>query len=234
MALQGDVIGYDLFGQPIIKQRVLRDEFIEPPFSVLDTKGQHWTERKEKWKRLGIKSEIGRDAVSINMGANENRYGQKGKVDDSKNYTSIFDPVLCELMYRWFCPEGGKIIDPFAGGSVRGIVASYLGYEYVGIELRQEQVESNRQQADCILDNQQDTMPTWIIGDSNNILDSVQDDYFDLAFTCPPYADLEVYSKDPCDLSNMNYQDFEKSYKSIIHKTSRKVKQDGFVIIVVG
>ena len=38
--------------------------------------------------------------------------------------TSIFDPVLCELAYRWFCPQGGAIIDPFAGGSVRGVVAA--------------------------------------------------------------------------------------------------------------
>mgnify|MGYP003346418859 FL=1 len=24
--------------------------------------------------------------------------------------TSIFDPVLCELVYRWFCPVGGRKI----------------------------------------------------------------------------------------------------------------------------
>ncbi|HXF87125.1 MAG TPA: hypothetical protein VNK48_02075 [Xanthobacteraceae bacterium] len=41
--------------------------------------------------------------------------------------TSIFDPVLCEIAYRWFCPPGGSVLDPFAGGSVRGIVASRLG-----------------------------------------------------------------------------------------------------------
>jgi DNA modification methylase len=44
--------------------------------------------------------------------------------------TSIFDPVLCELAYRWFCPPGGLVLDPFAGGSVRGIVAAieYIKY----------------------------------------------------------------------------------------------------------
>jgi DNA modification methylase len=54
-------------------------------------------------------------------------------------------------MYKWFCPEGGTILDPFAGGSVRGIVANYLGFKYTGIELRQEQVDSNREQALDIL-----------------------------------------------------------------------------------
>ena len=39
------------------------------------------------------------------------------------------------------------MLDPFAGGSVRGLVAEYLGYTYTGIELRQEQVEENQKQA---------------------------------------------------------------------------------------
>ena len=64
--------------------------------------------------------------------------------------TSIFDPVLAELAYNWFSPEDGTIIDPFAGGSVRGIVASKLGRKYYGVDLRQEQVEANQEQAKTI------------------------------------------------------------------------------------
>ena len=37
-----------------------------------------------------------------------------------ENGTSIFDPVVCELAYTWFAPVGGVVLDPFAGGSVRG------------------------------------------------------------------------------------------------------------------
>lgn len=61
--------------------------------------------------------------------------------------TSIFDPVLCELTYRWFSPPGGLVLDPFAGGSVRGVVASKLGRQYVGIDVREVQVAANREQA---------------------------------------------------------------------------------------
>ena len=64
--------------------------------------------------------------------------------------TSIFDPVLCELIYRWFACEGYRVLDPFAGGSVRGIVASYLGRHYTGVDLRAEQVEANRKQGEVI------------------------------------------------------------------------------------
>lgn len=64
---------------------------------------------------------------------------------------SIFDPVLTELAYRWFSPLGGHVLDPFAGGSVRGIVASALGRDYTGIELRDEQVVANRVQGEQIV-----------------------------------------------------------------------------------
>jgi 1-aminocyclopropane-1-carboxylate deaminase/D-cysteine desulfhydrase-like pyridoxal-dependent ACC family enzyme len=65
--------------------------------------------------------------------------------------TSVFDPVLCELVYRWFAPSSGSVLDPFAGGSVRGLIAAFLGYRYTGIELRAEQVEANRVQASTVL-----------------------------------------------------------------------------------
>ena len=219
------IVGYDLFGQPIVKQKYLRDDFIEPPFSVLDTKGGNWVNRKEKWKRLGIKSELGRNAVAIHMDSQK-------KEKNTANYVSIFDPVLCELMYKWFVPEGGTILDPFAGGSVRGIVANYLGYHYSGIELRQEQVDSNREQAMeiCDVDNQ----PQWYVGDSNKVLDGEWLHDFDFVFTCPPYADLEVYSDLPDDLSNMDYTSFSTAYASILKKAASKLKKGGYAAIVVG
>lgn len=60
--------------------------------------------------------------------------------------TSIFDPVLCEIVYRWFSGAGQHVLDPFAGGSVRGVVAGLLGRGYTGVDLRPEQVEANRVQ----------------------------------------------------------------------------------------
>jgi len=145
--------------------------------------------------------------------------------------TSIFDPVLCELAYRWFCPIKGNVLDPFAGGSVRGIVASKLDRQYVGIELRQEQVEANRTQATQIC---QDPQPVWICGDSVEIKNHVKDFVPDLIFSCPPYADLEVYSEDPKDLSTMPYEQFIKAYNEIILGSVDLLKEDRFACFVVG
>lgn len=228
------VIGVDLFGEAVTQDALLRDKYIEPPFSVLDTRQGNWQKRKRLWQAKGIKSEVGRDAECLPTSIGE-KYGRT-----TVQGTSIFDPVLCELMYRWFCPEGGRILDFFAGGSVRGIVANYLGYEYTGIDLRKEQIEANIQQGSEILLTEGKEMPQWIAGDSNVVLDqfvqpTLKDtESFDLLFTCPPYLDLEVYSDDKADLSTMDDKAFDAVYSSIIAKGCKLLKRDSFAVIVVG
>jgi hypothetical protein len=222
----------DLFGEPIIENVLLRKKFLEPPFSVLDTKGGDWQNRKREWKTLGIKSELGRDAECLpsffggDLDINGlDKYGRKPMTG-----TSVFDPALCELMYHWYCPENGNILDPFAGGSVRGIIANYLGYNYTGIDIREEQIESNYQQGREILGER---CPKWICNDSNIELD-LFDCSFDMVFSCPPYADLEVYSDLDGDISNKNYSEFLKLYESIIYKSCKLLKSGGYAIFVVG
>ena len=145
--------------------------------------------------------------------------------------TSIFDPVLAELSYRWFSPENGIILDPFAGGSVRGIVATKTNRQYIGCDLRQEQIEANRQQAESITP---DNQPIWHCTDSRNIDRVCKGVQADMIFSCPPYADLEVYSDDPNDLSTLPYDDFVASYREIIAKACSLLKPDSFACFVVG
>lgn len=147
----------------------------------------------------------------------------------SASGTSIFDPVLCELAYRWFCPAGGAILDPFAGGSVRGIVASCLGFAYTGVELRAEQVEANRAQAHIGTG----PAPVWLTGDSRAI-GTLAPGAYDMVFSCPPYADLEVYSDDPADLSTLPYEAFRADYTAIIAASCAMLKPDRFACFVVG
>ncbi len=147
--------------------------------------------------------------------------------------TSIFDPVLCELAYRWFCGEGATVLDPFAGGSVRGIIASKLGRKYVGVELRQEQVDANKEQAAEICKDSE-TPPVWRCGDSTDIETICNGIKADLIFSCPPYADLEVYSDDPRDISNMDYEKFKEAYQIIIANSCALLKEDRFAVWVIG
>ena len=152
------------------------------------------------------------------------------KAETETSGTSIFDPVLCELAYSWFCPPGGQIIDPFAGGSVRGIVASHLGRKYVGTELRREQVEANWLQLPTALDPK----PDWRNADSRDIARVCFDVQADMVFSCPPYADLEVYSDDPADLSTLSYDAFLEAYRHIIKETCSLLRDNRFACFVVG
>jgi len=217
----------------------LADRFGVPPFSVLDARQGYWQKRKSAWISLGIESELGRvPVVNDTSGQKPQKYAfqpPNGKYDypvdqlQKSSGTSIFDPVICELAYTWFCPVDGHILDPFAGGSVRGIVASKLGRRYTGIDLRAEQIAANIEQAERIVP---DMIPRWIVGNS---LYDMPDDEFDFVFTCPPYYDLEVYSDLEGDLSNHDdYQSFLKDYRAIIEKAVSRLKDDRFACIVVG
>ena len=225
------IMSKDLFGVEIVKDVLLRDKYIEPPFTRLDAVSGSWRRRKQMWKQKGMKSEVGRASELSNL----SDFNNNPNYETRKNYTgtSIFDPVLTELIYKWYCPDRGCILDPFAGGSVRGIVSNYLGYKYTGIELRKEQVISNREQALSILPS--NNQPAWYIGDSDTVLDSnFGTNEFDIIFSCPPYMNLEVYSTASNDLSNMEDSKFIIKYESIILKACNKLTQSGFAIFVVG
>lgn len=212
----------------------LQEKYIVPPFSVLDTKQGYWQERKEMWKRI-IKSGDGRDEELLGGGLKQlaEKMGNK-----TLTGTSIFDPVLCEVLISWFCPDGGKILDPFAGGSVRGLVSVLLGNEYTGIDLSERQIKANKKNYKAIagkqdLNGNDLRQPRWINDDSANI-DIIVDEKHDFLLTCPPYADLEVYSDDPRDISNMGYDDFKAAYTDILCKAAAKLKDNAFAAIVVG
>ena len=125
--------------------------FGAPPVTLLDSRQGYWQERKRAWLAQGIASLEGRATDLISNATERSSFGgdwdaSKGENAWGGSGTSVFDPVLAELMVRWFSPEGGTVLDPFAGGSVRGVVSAMVGRNYTGIDLRPEQVAANRKQ----------------------------------------------------------------------------------------
>ena len=228
------VFGKNLFGD-IHKPKatgIVASRFVIPPFTVLDARSGEWQERKRAWISIGIKGEEGRTSTGKNTFEDlKNRTNQTETIKRilSIGGQSLFDPVLCELAYRWWCPEGGQVLDPFAGGSVRGIVAGALSRRYWGCDLRAEQIEANEKQADNI---NTPLRPLWVCGDSNEQIKEAP--FADFIFSCPPYGDLEKYSDHPQDLSAMDYQSFKIFYREIITKAVSRLKPDSFACFVVG
>lgn len=232
----------------------LAERFLVPPFSILDSRQGYWQERKRMWDKFGINSQATREDIELIAQSGQsthvyelrNRMREqlgrepewdeiiaKAKQLDLHIYegASIFDPVLCEVLYSWFCPNNAMILDPFAGGSVRGVVAAMLSHHYHGIDLRQDQIEANMKQ----VTDMKVGFINWYIGDSNDMDTLLNKDLkADFIFSCPPYHDLEKYSTDPADLSNMTYAQFLNVYQSIIFKSVDRLKDNRFACFVVG
>jgi len=181
---------------------------------------------------MGIASRAGREGVATWDTSSSFAKECLSTINDG---LSTFDPVLAETSYTWYCPDGGKVLDPFAGGSVRGLVAGNLGFDYTGIDLSIRQVAANLAQRRNWAEY--DMLPgqvTWIMGDAAEALPRMPDGGFDYVLTCPPYFNLETYTDLPADLSNMAWDDFADAYRQIIAETVRCLAEHRFATWVVG
>lgn len=235
---------------PLPRRTSLAERFGVPPFTVLDCRQGYWRDRKAAWERLGVHEQAGRaegltwsnSAQPPSVLRRKNALeAQLGRVISWEEFqlacpasgaleqTSRFDPVVAELAYSWFSPPGGTVLDPFAGGSVRGLVAATLGRPYIGIELRAEQVEANERACEAA---RATLRPVWWTGDAAALTAAAGE--VDFVFSCPPYGDLEVYSDDPRDLSRMPWPRFCAAYRQIIAGAVAALRADRFAAFVVG
>lgn len=237
----------------------LNDRFVVPPFSILDTRKGYWQTRKKMWRELiGDMGESRNDTLITSpeikykdlyqrtrqhrekLGVSFKEYLENYVPDDVKEReaskvlsagVSLFDPVLSEICCRWFTPEvGAKIFDCFAGDTQKGLVFGQCGYEFTGIELRQEQVDiNNRTLADRNLPVK------YICDDGRNVAKYFDTESQDLLFSCPPYFDLEHYSDLENDASNQKtYDDFIQILHDAFVSAISCLKENRFAVIVVG
>ena len=237
----------------------LNDRFVVPPFSVLDTRKGYWQERKKKWREMiGDIGESRNDKLITSpeikykelykrtrqhreeLGISFREYLDKYVPDEVKEHeaskvlsagVSLFDPVLSEIMCKWFTPEKGcKIFDCFAGDTQKGLVFGQCGYEFTGIELRQEQVEINNR----VIESR--GLPIrYICDDGQNVALHIPAESQDLLFSCPPYFDIEIYSDLENDASNQSsYEDFIKILYNAFKDAVTCLKENRFAVIVVG
>lgn len=211
----------DLFGNPILDpKRTMSDFFGVAPFSILNTTDKEWINRKQRWNKLI--NDNGQARKNVLAGSDSEK-----DVMNNMNGSSILDAVLAELMIKWFTEENYKTFDPFAGDTIFGFISGYLKRPFEGIELRQEQVDFNQEQCDReLLDCK------YICDTSENMDNYIENESKDFIFSCPPYADLEVYSDLKEDLSTMSHDDFFVVYKKVLQNTYSKLKNDRFAVIV--
>lgn len=156
---------------------------------------------------------------------NSNRSDRRHGVNNGR--CSVFNPQLAQMILAAYAPMNGKIYDPFGGGGTRGYIATKMGYDYTGVEIRKE--EYNRVLAQ---------MKEWNLNFKFILADSVKyrpNESFDFIYTCPPYYDLEVYSDMEEDLSNApSYMEYLNMLQKVLKNCYDVLKKDSFAVFVVG
>lgn len=224
-----------------VPSKVLHEKYIVPPFSVFDTHQPYMRNRMKYWRDLGLCGTNGRVTNSNGLTYDNrrmDRYALKQhnmtapKDGIGTNGTSTFNPVVAEVVYKWFTLPHSNIYDPFAGGITRGGIAAFLGHSYIGTDVNTNQVSSNYLEWE-ILDDK------WLIeGDTKwltmSCLDYVPEVTPDLIFTCPPYYNLEKYTDLDTDFSNTeSYEDFLENYVNCINLCYNILADDSFMVWVV-
>lgn len=237
----------------------LADRFVIPPFSILDTRKGYWQARKKVWRELiGDMGESRNDTLITSpeikykdiyqktrehresLGLSFKEYLDKYVPEEVKEReaakvlsqgVSLFDPVLSEIICRWFTPyNGAKIFDCFAGDTQKGLVFGQCGFDFTGIELRQEQVAINNR----VIEGRNLSI-RYICDDGQNVGRHIEPNSMDLLFSCPPYYDLEKYSDLKNDASNQGtYEEFLTILTNAFKSALGCLKENRFAVIVVG
>lgn len=198
------------------------------PLSVLQATRGPWQARKKQWTASGIDHGDGRDHITEwpTITPEEGIRWQR-KV-------SVFDPVLTELLYTWYTRPGDTILDPFAGGPVRALVAAHLGRDYIGIDISPRQLEANRARAADWEDRGLlKGSITWLEGPAQDVLPAMTSSV-DYVIACPPYHDLERYTDHPADLSAMTWDDFRATLAQIVTECGRLLRADRYATWITG
>ncbi len=63
-----------------------------------------------------------------------------------------FPEMLAEFFVRSFCPPGGRVLDPFCGSGTTLSVAERLGRKWIGVDVRESQIDLSLRRVHEIID----------------------------------------------------------------------------------
>ena len=151
----------------------------------------------------------------------------RGKVN-----ASVFNPAVAAWLLNCYSPGAGLCFDPFAGGGTRAVMAAKHGLAYLGVELRQDEVDAVR--ARCERCGVSDSVHIECAG-SQDCTEIASDASADFLLTCPPYWNLEQYDGGDHDLSMCEcYGGFLVGIESVVRECYRILKPGAIACWVVG
>lgn len=153
-----------------------------------------------------------------------------GGVYGGKVKTTIFNPAVAAWLLNLYAEPPGLVFDPFAGGGTRAIMAGARGMDYIGLELRQVEVDATNTRihaagfSEGVCVRQGDALNPPNLGRKADML-----------LTCPPYWNLEQYEGGPTDLSMApSYDAFVAMLGVAVSKTRAVLRPGALSCWVVG
>lgn len=205
-------VDVDLFGEEH-KRLAMTERIGFLPLSI-------WQPNWEEVKKL-------KDVVG-DAGETRNLVGRKMALLGSKYTTSIFNPHLAQMILSAYCPTKARVYDAFAGGGTRGFIATAMGHNYLGVEIRPDEVER-------IVKKQDELHTHFDIKTADSQFYAIEEGVYDFSYSCPPYYDLEVYSTLEGDMSNVEtYGEFLTMLQRSMEVTYRGLKSGALCVWVVG
>ena len=146
------------------------------------------------------------------------------------NAGTNFSPIRAKTIYERFCPKNGVIYDYSAGygGRMLGALSSKNNYKYIAVEPNSDTYYNLLQLGQLInkTTNKQNFFEIYQQG--SEIF--VPNQQIDLAFSCPPFFNLQTYSEEPTQsiIKFPSYNDWLKFYvKPTIQNCYDSLKKDG-------
>lgn len=145
-----------------------------------------------------------------------------------------FMPAVAKTIYELYIPEeNAKILDISAGfgGRLVGAMSSKYHYDYTGVDPSTKAVEGLNKLIDFLNVRDRARIIQKPFEDSDTDL---EDNYFDLCFTSPPYFKKEIYSNEETQ-SCHRYQEIEAWRIGFLKKSfeivMKKLKKDCYMLI---
>jgi len=198
------------------------------PYSIIDP----WGSPEARAREVSLKELVGDRGQS--------RQGVLGGRPKSimTNQASIFSPVFTETLLTVYAPRpSALVLDPFAGGGTRAVMCALMGYQYRGVELREQEAERVRGalarlgmvRGDALVFTGDATDPS-----GQGVKLCKAGGPADFLLTCPPYWCLERYGGGERDISEGSYEEYLDGLQVVLEWTLDALRPEALAVWVLG
>lgn len=151
-----------------------------------------------------------------------------------KQKFSVFNPQLGMSILKIWSNVGDQVLDPFAGRD-RALITNYFDRHYTGFEISPKTFAQLQNKARNWKYRNDKYKINLFNGDGINLATiACPDNFYDFAFSCPPYWDKEKYESVSGQLSDIKSEEgWRRSISVLAFNLSKKLKSGKFAAFVI-